>query len=311
METPPSPGWYDDPQDENQLRYFDGVIWTAHTAARTTRPRQADSAGQDASAGEPTQPVPTGSSQFPGTPQQQTWNAPGAGGPQAPQQPWGQQGQQGSQWGQPGQQWGQPGQYGQPPAGSYGQYGQQWGVPTTPDGQPLASYLRRVGAFVIDAIITGLLSAVLGGWLLTRAMRPLIDGFWDAVEANDPAAIDRLTSQVDYGALAWFSVLAGVISFAYHVWFLTRSGATPGKALVGISVRLRERPGPLPLGAAAARSSVQTVLGILGNIPLLGFVASLVALLDLLWPLWDDKRQALHDKVGATNVVVGPQPRQR
>jgi hypothetical protein len=25
--------------------------------------------------------------------------------------------------------------------------------------------------------------------------------------------------------------------------------------------------------------------------------------------LWDDKKQAIHDKVGATNVVVGPQPK--
>jgi hypothetical protein len=27
----------------------------------------------------------------------------------------------------------------------------------------------------------------------------------------------------------------------------------------------------------------------------------------VLWPLWDDKKQALHDKIVATNVVVGPQ----
>jgi uncharacterized RDD family membrane protein YckC len=34
-----------------------------------------------------------------------------------------------------------------------------------------------------------------------------------------------------------------------------------------------------------------------------------VSILDLLWPLWDDKRQALHDKIAGTNVVV--QPRRR
>ena len=27
------------------------------------------------------------------------------------------------------------------------------------------------------------------------------------------------------------------------------------------------------------------------------------------WPLWDAKKQALHDKVAATNVVLGQQPR--
>jgi uncharacterized RDD family membrane protein YckC len=32
-------------------------------------------------------------------------------------------------------------------------------------------------------------------------------------------------------------------------------------------------------------------------------------MLDSLWPLWDDEKQAIHDKVAATNVVVGPQPK--
>jgi uncharacterized RDD family membrane protein YckC len=32
-------------------------------------------------------------------------------------------------------------------------------------------------------------------------------------------------------------------------------------------------------------------------------VFSFVALINDLWPLWDDKKQALHDKVAGTNVV--------
>jgi uncharacterized RDD family membrane protein YckC len=37
--------------------------------------------------------------------------------------------------------------------------------------------------------------------------------------------------------------------------------------------------------------------------------SSFGTLIDCLWPLWDDKKQAIHDKVVATNVVVGPQPK--
>jgi uncharacterized RDD family membrane protein YckC len=40
-------------------------------------------------------------------------------------------------------------------------------------------------------------------------------------------------------------------------------------------------------------------------------VFGLLGLLNGLWPLWDDKKQGLHDKVAATNVVVGPQPTAR
>ena len=37
-------------------------------------------------------------------------------------------------------------------------------------------------------------------------------------------------------------------------------------------------------------------------------LVSLITVLDLLWPLWDQKRQALHDKVAKTAVVEGSQP---
>jgi len=45
-----------------------------------------------------------------------------------------------------------------------------------------------------------------------------------------------------------------------------------------------------------------------GCILVLSLISSLAYLLDVLWPLWDDKRQAIHDKAAATNVVLGPQP---
>jgi len=41
----------------------------------------------------------------------------------------------------------------------------------------------------------------------------------------------------------------------------------------------------------------------------LSSVATLVRIADLLWPAWDGRRQALHDKVAGTQVVQGSQPR--
>src|SRR6478672_1176052 len=43
MSTPTTPGWYDDPQDDTKLRYFDGVVWSNHTTPRSTRPAAAAS----------------------------------------------------------------------------------------------------------------------------------------------------------------------------------------------------------------------------------------------------------------------------
>lgn len=106
-------------------------------------------------------------------------------------------------------------------------------------------------------------------------------------------------------------VISLVISFLYEYFFVTRSGATPGKKAVGISIRLRDVPGPPPGEAVAKRFGVYNGLSLLGLLPLVGTLFSFLALLNDLWPLWDDKKQAWHDKVAGTNVVVGPQQPRR
>ena len=45
------------------------------------------------------------------------------------------------------------------------------------------------------------------------------------------------------------------------------------------------------------------VPGLVGLVPFIGFLGTIFSLLDALWPLWDDKRQAIHDKVAKTNVI--------
>ena len=54
-------GWYDDPENPDNLRYFDGVVWTSHTTPRAS-PSVAQStiglAQQPPSQQAPTQQVP-------------------------------------------------------------------------------------------------------------------------------------------------------------------------------------------------------------------------------------------------------------
>ena len=70
---------------------------------------------------------------------------------------------------------------------------------------------------------------------------------------------------------------------------------------LGISVRRADEPGPLPLGTASCGASSRWPAS----------SSRFLSLLDGLWPLWDDKRQALHDKVASTQVVEGKQPRKQ
>ena len=81
--------------------------------------------------------------------------------------------------------------------------------------------------------------------------------------------------------------------------------ATPGELIVGLRVRLRDRPGPMPLPtvAAALGGPVRPGRPRLASCRSSAPSAAIYTLLDDLWPLWDDKNQALHDKIAKTNVV--------
>jgi len=274
--TQPS-GWYDDPQDSSQFRYWDGVVWSSHVTPKVSPTLEQSHIG-----------MPYGV-----TPAAARTQAPGSQGAPTAQGGYGtpQQGQ-----GQPGGQW--PA-YGQGP-GSLGQQQPGWQVPpkTTPDGVLLAGWWQRVLARVLDGLFAGLLSLPFTGWFYYRYIAGVVD--WSRALADESAAGTAPIVAFPPADVLQFAIEASligvVISVAYEVFFLHRSGATPGKKIVGISVRLRDRGGPMPMN---------TILGRTGCY--FGFtLISVINMLDVLWPLWDDKKQALHDKVVATNVVVGP-----
>ena len=194
---------------------------------------------------------------------------------------------------------------------AYGQgTGWQANRPTTPDGVVLSGWWKRVAARIIDSIIVSILALPLTFAPLSQAFNVFMDYVQkvvDAVQAGSstlpvqPDGLDAPLMQVSLTILA--------VSVIYEVAFLTTTGATLGKKVMGISVRLREKPGPLSLATALKRTAVKDGGELFGLVPVVGIIGSLFTLLDGLWPLWDDKNQAIHDKVAATNVVVGPQPR--
>jgi uncharacterized RDD family membrane protein YckC len=273
------PGWHPDPAGQQpgqpaQLRWWDGTQWTDHLA-----PAQ------------PQQPAPTVGWVQVGQPY--------AGQPYA----------------------GQP-YAGQPYAGQGHAPVAGLDVPTTPDGQRLAGWWWRVLAYVIDGVVL----AVVGNIVSIRAqigvqedIQTLTDEFERRIDANpdDTAAFGDLFHGIadtmhDHAlALSLPSLILGVLYFGI---LLRWKGATLGMLATGLRVRLRERPGTLPTGAVVARVGLQ--VGIVGVLNLVGLLSGSLALilvlslggllfmlLNYLWPLWDSKKQALHDKAARTNVV--------
>ena len=312
-------GWYDDPDNPENLRYFDGVVWTTHTT-----PRRSPSVGQSTiglaqdtpSRQAPTQQLPQQpTQQLPGGDQQHP--APRDYGQQQPpyaqQPPYSQQPPYGQQYGQ----YGQP--YGGPPSGPPGYpqggysamppaYATALGVKTTPDGVPLASYGQRVGAYLIDMLIVGVLTTVAGWYWISQLVTwytAWLSDLMDEAQRGVEPTINQadLTNEI-YGYVLALSLVSLVVTVVYQVAFLTWRGATPGKMALGIAVRLRDRPGNPSVLVALKRQLIFIGSSLLSLLPGVGAVGSIIILLNLLWPLWDDKRQALHDKIAATNVVV-------
>lgn len=196
-----------------------------------------------------------------------------------------------------------------PPAG----YAGALGGPTTPDGVPLASYGQRAGAYLLDALILGVVSALFSSYWLYRFVQwyvALINDMIRQAEGGGQPTVDQTSLQGEVMGYLWpIVVVTLLVHLLYNTFFLMRTGATPGKMAVGIAVRLRERPGALGLVDALKRQAIEIGLGILGFVPFISLFTSLAWVLDLLWPLWDVKRQALHDKIAGTNVVVKPRER--
>lgn len=185
--------------------------------------------------------------------------------------------------------------------------------PTTPDGVPLAGWWWRVLASLIDGAVVGIPAALitLPAQLQMQRRMTALDS-----ELSGPNPdfgrywhdyFDLFRDQLRW---EWVIVALGIV---YYAAMLRWKGATLGKLAVGLRVRLRERPGQLPWRAVALRVLITNGLGVLPYILLalgwwpvaivVGVVLVIFVPLDLLWPLWDPKRQALHDKIAATNVV--------
>ncbi len=276
MSQQPS-GWYDDPSNPEMLRYWDGVMWTNHTA-----PKKSPSASQSTI----------------GLPQQQEPSVPQA--PQPPQAttPMPQGGWQGQN--APQQQY--PPQYQQP----YQQYPQAPGGaawmnagPSTSDGVPLASWGKRFLAWILDGIIIAVVVQILTP-IFVPEYNALVDDMLTAMQDGDNTAMERVIADAA-GVSVKQALLTWSIASLYAVAFWTTLAQTPGKMAAGISVRHTDRPGPLDLVTAVKRRIVPLVSAFIG----------ILTLIDGLWPLWDSKRQALHDKLASTQVVVGKQPRKQ
>jgi uncharacterized RDD family membrane protein YckC len=160
----------------------------------------------------------------------------------------------------------------------YGGYGQQpyQPMPAASFEQAItkASFLNRVGATLIDSL------------LIFAVALPIIL---------------LLSASGSLEGLLVISVLLIVVSFMYGPFFESRpAGATPGKMVTGTRVVKLETGAGLTLGQAVVRQLCKGLFSLIGQIPFIGWIVSLLNYLSM---LWDPAKMTWHDKLSKTVVV--------
>ena len=194
-----------------------------------------------------------------------------------------------------GQPYGQP-QYAAAGAAGYGQaqpYG-QGGYPAASNvgGSQYASWGKRVGAYLLD----GLIAAIPFLLLYLPAVMALTK---DTVVTENSDG----TQTIEQGGLSGLGLtlvgLAYLLSFAVDIWNRVirqgKTGQSIGKKVLGMYVLNTHTGQPLGAGKSFVRWLVQWALSAL--------TCGIGTIIDHLMPLWDDKKQSIHDKA-AQSVVV-------
>jgi len=162
--------------------------------------------------------------------------------------------------------------------------------PMMTPGVEYAPWATRVGGFLIDYLLVMLA----GGALLLVAVLVFgsLASIGTGLDSEGPARLGRGGCCCALLLMPVASLLVGLWNKAYLV---SQRGSSIGQGVMKIKV-VDGQGHLLTMGQAVLRLLAHVGLSF---IPLLG-------LIDLLWPLWDERRQTLHDKAVGSYVVTNP-----
>jgi len=153
---------------------------------------------------------------------------------------------------------------------------------------PYATWGIRVGGYLIDAVI----------FLVVLIVLLVLLRHTSALEVH-------LMARRGAGRRRHISALPFVITAVLYVVYGTvlcgsARGQTVGMRAVGVRAVREGSFEVLGYGRAMARAVVE---GVLRLIELFFVLLGVIWLLDMLFPLWDPKRQTLHDKIAGSVVL--------
>lgn len=160
-------------------------------------------------------------------------------------------------------------------------------------GGERAGFGARLGSFLLDGILYGLLSAV----FVVPGVVILLSAFDGCVTYEIGDEVSELIcppGKPDAGSIALaiaLFVVGAIVTTVVYVRALGRTGQTWGRKIVGIKVVRKDTGAPLGVGKAFGRTAFAWIIS--SNICYLGY----------LWMLWDGEKQTWHDKIVGAVVV--------
>ena len=145
-----------------------------------------------------------------------------------------------------------------------------------------AQWADRAVGYLIDSLLVGAAMGILY----------LILGTFLAVIAGGLGASDQFASGACCMLIILFPISSLLVGFFNRVYLVSKRGASIGQGVMKLKV-VDANGNLLSIGTALLRLIAQVGIGLV----------PLGTILDLLWPLWDDKRQTLHDKVVGSFVL--------
>lgn len=200
----------------------------------------------------------------------------------------------------------QPG-YGPPVQPGYGPPGSPYpGHPHPGPGGPqdmLAGRWARLGAGILDALVLSFVAAP----------AVLISIRWDKMQESVTSG-EPITDPMDlYNIpllLAGYAVVF-LVGFVYFTVMHAKWGQTLGKKALGIRLVSAADQSAVSWSQAIGRQAfvyaITITTALVNFLVPAGALIGMLGMLDNAWILWDDRRQALHDKVAGT-LVVKAQP---
>jgi uncharacterized RDD family membrane protein YckC len=152
--------------------------------------------------------------------------------------------------------------------------------PPLPPGATYAEWADRVVGFLIDMLLVGAGMGVL--YFVTLGLFATMAGLGSSMAGGMCCVMILL-----------FPVSTLLVGLFNGVYLVSQRGASIGQGVMNLKV-VDINGNLLSTGTAFIRLLARVALG---------FVPMVGPLLDLLWPLWDDKKQTLHDKAVGSFVL--------